>query len=60
VRHRAPEGRQSAGAFALDERFEGFPKQGCLFDDAGEFLGGANEIVIQRNGGSHKISMHGL
>jgi hypothetical protein len=46
LRHGASQGRQSAGAFSLDEGFESFTNQRGFFRYASEFLGNAYEIVI--------------
>jgi len=59
VRHRAAQGRQPAGALALDEDSKSCVKQCRLVRNASKLLGGAYEIVIQFNHGSHKISMQG-
>jgi len=53
LRHGASQGRESASAFPLDERFEGFTNQCRFIRKAGEFLGDSYEIIIQCNRGSH-------
>jgi len=53
MRHRASQAGQSASAFPLNGSFQSFPTQRRFFRDAGKLLGGAYEIVIQRNRGSH-------
>jgi len=53
--HSASEGRQAAGAFAFDQRLEGFSKKRGLLFHTGEFLGGTQELVIERNGRSHLL-----
>jgi hypothetical protein len=55
--HGASESGEAAGALALDEGFEGLANEGGLLFDAGELLGGADEVVIEGDGGSHR---HGL
>jgi hypothetical protein len=53
--HGTSEGSQPAGAFTLDEGFEGFTDQCSLFFYAGELLGGADEIVVEGNSGSQAV-----
>jgi len=54
--HGASQGCQPAGAFALDEGFEGFTDQCRFFLYASKLLGGADEIVVEGNGGAHGIN----
>src|ERR1700730_8424628 len=56
--HCACQRRQSAGAFALDERLESFTNQRSFLGDSGELLGNADEIVIECNGCPHRNSWH--
>ena len=52
--HCASQGRQSAGAFPLDKGLESLTDQRRLLRHPSEFLGDADEIVIQRYGCSHE------
>jgi hypothetical protein len=54
--HGATQGCQAAGAFALDEGFEGFTDQCRFLLNAGKLLGGADEVVVEGDGGSHGIN----
>jgi len=49
-----PKGRQPAGALQFDESFKSFPNQGRFLFYPSELLGDEYEIVIQRNGCSHR------
>jgi hypothetical protein len=53
-RHCASQRRQSTSAFSLDEGFQSFTNQRRLLRYSSELLGYAYEIVIQRNGCSHR------
>src|ERR1700730_2456346 len=57
--HGAPQGRQPASAFPLNEGLQRFTKQSRFLRYAGELLSGAYEVVVERNSCSHRQKTSG-